>query len=64
MGRSRIVGLYTPMQPSETGSPGRSSLLLAGALLMAGFAGLLWIGIASSNPNTYIRAASSWLFFP
>jgi hypothetical protein len=53
MGRSRIVGLYL-----------RSSLLLAGALLMAGFAGLLWIGITSSNPNIYIRAASGWLFFP
>jgi len=52
------------MQPSETGSPGRSSLVLAGVLLMAGFAGLLWIGITSSNPNAYVRAVSGWLFFP
>lgn len=64
MSWSRIAGLRTPMQRREPAPPGRSSLLLAGALLMAGFAGLVWIGIIAGNPNVYIRSVSGWLFFP
>lgn len=52
------------MQRREAGLPGRSPLLLAGALLMAGFAGLVWLGIIASNPDVYIRVVSGWLFFP
>lgn len=63
-GWTDIAGLRTPMQHGETGFRGRSPLLLAVALLMAGFAGLVWIGIIAGNPNVYIRAVSGWLLFP
>ncbi len=62
MDQSRTANLA--MQPRRSGAPERGSLMPAGALLIAALAGLVWIGIAASDPNAYIRAVSGWLFFP
>lgn len=64
MGWSRIAGLRALPRSRAAGDAGPNPFVLSGCLLMAGFAGLVWLAITSSNPNIYVRAVSGWLFFP
>lgn len=54
-----------PAMPRGRGmSRSHSPLMLAGLLLLAGFAGLAWVAITSTDPDAYIRTVSGWLLFP
>lgn len=64
MGQSRTADLAAPTPRSASVPPERGALALAIVLLLAGIAGLLWVGVMSSDPDTYIRVVSGWLLFP
>lgn len=64
MGQGRIAQGHGWGKERTAGGGGLTSLLPAMVLLAAGISGLIWIGLSSTNPDSYIRAVSGWLFFP